>query len=615
MTGQARNHGAGEEHGQIHAELPRQPPLDRCYREPQRAEVLDFLLHLGPYTNDVLFVIGAKGSGKTTLIRQFFARVADSWRVAYVSADKHSLPDDVAHAASEAWGAQHEIAASSGLISDVGKSAGDARGRGHRPILVIDEAHFLPDVTLNWLAQGCESAQRDKNPLGLVICGEPEVLLSAASARLRKLPHHTFELPALDYRQTAALVAQQCDVLGFTAGTLTTADVAAVFQKAKGNFGHSVELITEKLQARLADAVAQAQGLTQPLTDAASSSAAATSVAASASSSRKFLRWVAAGTLGILVAGALWFQRDINRLVSSPPPADSVVPSADALPSATPALTLPAPAARDVDPTLRDGINVTDHALPRAEDLLAPPAPVESPASLPSASDASLDATTAAVSVIAPPVAESAAVAPLVPPVLESAGTAPAPDAASPAPAAVEPVSAPPLAPAPSSASAPTATDKPASPGDIPGVRDEKWLAAQSPGTFTIQLMAINKEQVVRKVLKKLPDTKDIAYYRYRRGNGYLYALVYGLYPSYSAAQAAAQTDIPKALGPVQPWVRKVGIVQDEIRRAGINVAPAAADGSAEAMTTSGTSAAPGTAPTAEPVPPSTLDVAPPAIQ
>lgn len=605
MTGQARNHGVGEEHGQIHAELPRQPPLDRCYREPQRAEVLDFLLHLGPYTNDVLFVIGAKGSGKTTLIRQFFARVADSWRVAYVSADKHSLPDDVAHAASEAWGAQHEIAASSGLIGDVGKSASDARGRGHRPILVIDEAHFLPDVTLNWLAQGCESAQRDKNPLGLVICGEPDVLLSAASARLRKLPHHTFELSALDYRQTAALVAQQCDVLGFAAGALTTADVAAVFQKAKGNLGHSIELITEKLQARLADAVAQAQGLTQSSSEAESPPPTVPRVAPIPPSSRSPLRWVAVGALGVLVAGALWFQNDINRLVAPP------APNAGAGPGLMPQGALPEPATLEIDPTLRDGSSVTNNALPPPADALAPPE-VEGAVPPPLASGVNSDATTAAASGVASPALESAPIAPEVP-VLEGAADAGfVADAKLPALTAAEPEPAPAVNLAPSSASAPTAapasTVPPALPRDIPGVRDEKWLVAQSPGTFTIQLMAINKEHVVRKVLKNLSDTREIAYYRYRRGNGYLYALVYGLYPSYGAAQAAAKTDIPKALGPVQPWVRKMGIVQDEIRRSGSNVA---IEGSAASAATVEAT----TAPPAEPAPPPTLDASPAVTQ
>ena len=555
-----------DERSPIHAELPRQPPLDRCYREPHRVQVLDFLLHLGPYTNDVLFVLGAKGSGKTTLIRQFLSRVAESWRVAYVSADKYATPDDIAHAASEAWGAQQELAASNGILSDVSKRAGDARDRGQRPILVIDEAHYLSDVTLNWLAQGCESAQRNKDSLGLIICGEPELFLSPASAKLRTLPHHHFELITFDRRQTAALVAQQCEVLGFPAETLDAASVTSIFQQAKGNLGHSVELIAQALHARTApeehDRALQVSA-TAPTVAVSAAPAPLRPASAKAVHRRRWgisvtalWRVSVAVIVGALIAAALWFQEDINKLVAS---STSVLPTkaATSLPYSDDESAM-----FGIPPLLESSSLSSSeiselNKIPSSNGLESELSTFLPPVAAPPDAD-TLQVDTAAPAFDTPLATENQnlATAPVAEPLVE--------------PSVSVPDSITPPSPPSDAFDAPVVSTVPAKPpGNIAGVRNETWLVEQPAGSFTVQLLALNKEHVLRKVLKKLPDTGEMAYYRFQRGDNYLYGLLFGVYPTYEAAQQA-RARIPKALGPVQPWVRKMSVVQEEIRRAGV---------------------------------------------
>jgi DamX protein len=100
-------------------------------------------------------------------------------------------------------------------------------------------------------------------------------------------------------------------------------------------------------------------------------------------------------------------------------------------------------------------------------------------------------------------------------------------------------------------------------PGRIHG---NAWLLAQSGEQYTVQIMALRSEEVLRQIVARVPDSSPFAIYAFQRESGTMFALTHGLYPTRSAALAASEA-LPRELGKVKPWVRKLRAIHAEIRQ------------------------------------------------
>lgn len=96
-----------------------------------------------------------------------------------------------------------------------------------------------------------------------------------------------------------------------------------------------------------------------------------------------------------------------------------------------------------------------------------------------------------------------------------------------------------------------------------PAIRGADWLLSQSPGDFTLQVMAVSSVNALEKVVRQYPKLENMAYFRTIKSGRPLYPVVVGIYPSMDAA-LAAKRQLPRALG--SAWVRRLKLIQSEIR-------------------------------------------------
>ncbi len=92
------------------------------------------------------------------------------------------------------------------------------------------------------------------------------------------------------------------------------------------------------------------------------------------------------------------------------------------------------------------------------------------------------------------------------------------------------------------------------------------WLTAQPSGNYTLQLMALSKEDVILQVLQRYPELGDDLRYiktKTRRGND-RFILFYGSFSDPELIKAEKQK-LPKELQKI--WVRKIADLQKEINR------------------------------------------------
>ncbi|MDX2461834.1 MAG: SPOR domain-containing protein [Gammaproteobacteria bacterium] len=147
-------------------------------------------------------------------------------------------------------------------------------------------------------------------------------------------------------------------------------------------------------------------------------------------------------------------------------------------------------------------------------------------------------------------------------PASEAQATTPAPTAASqaetsPSPAAAAATTAAMASTAAASSTPPAAA---ATTGD-----GERWLLAQRPEDYTLQLLATLDEDLMRTFLGKHKFTEPVAYFTFQRDGKRWYAAVYGAYPDKSQAQSAV-TGLPSEIGKNPPWIRQFSAIQKIIK-------------------------------------------------
>lgn len=134
--------------------------------------------------------------------------------------------------------------------------------------------------------------------------------------------------------------------------------------------------------------------------------------------------------------------------------------------------------------------------------------------------------------------------------------------AAAPEPAVPQPAVPQPAAPEPAAQSnAPEPTTL-ASAADH--VRDNAWLLQQPPDTYTIQLATVFSPDAVREYLADRNSLQGVGVYQIQRQATTFHALIYGIYDSYTEAQAQLQA-LPANIQADKPMVRSVKLIQKKL--------------------------------------------------
>lgn len=550
---------------------------------------LNILYHVVPYTNDPVVLLGEAGSGRSTLLAQLSAKGEDNWRLVVVTGLAGLRMRDFCSQVARAFGippspdsgAEAWVAASLAHFHHLAKA-------GQRPVLLVDDVDVLPDELRALLQSLAQAIKRQGEVAGLVFTALPNFAASEFVRTLQSMGGHVFELPALEEDAARALVAHQLRRLSLPPTTLDERALASMVSQAQGSLGGVVAQV-EALAARLSGSPSPAGSEDHPdqLPEVATPSSNAkpapfpAAVQETPTSARRghIGAWVGGGVLAAGLVLALVFQDRINQLVAPPPPPAEESPQ-----------VLSEPVAPSLEPQERVSpapVEVAEFApvtemSPVAAGTLEPEGPVVAAAE-PSPPPLAQGAMDAAPAPGGEPDLEAvthgereevegvSAPTPAQMPEPQAAGSqAPAPEVAAAATSpAVAPKSSRPSTVATAPAVAPELTS-PAAPATTPrddGLRDDAWYLEQSSEHFTVQVMALRSDEALRKIGGRVKTREAVAIYGFKRESGPMFALTYGIFPSREAALRASQ-QLPKELGKVQPWVRKLKAIQQEIREA-----------------------------------------------
>jgi len=508
---------------------------------------LDLLTHLTQFGDSVIFVSGPPGSGKTTLLRRFIGQSNNQWRLCLVDAadDFSQFPERLADAlGSGSTSSEQELLSQWENRSDSAQLL----------VILIDNSEKLDEPALGRLCAllGDASAGR----IRIMLFGIPEAQQRFKQTFEQKAPScstQRLEMPRLNEEETSSYLMYRLAVAGYSGESpFTTTEVRAMCKAADGRPAGLNQLANQALLER--QARTESNRL-RPVIGKRKGNAVAWGLA----------------SLGVLsVAVYLGWQRFY------PPPDDAHRPRSQQRPLKEQALALPEP---NLLPTPAQRFRSVKEP---AQD--EPPA-VETVVEL-AAIKASLESQQTPAAELPPP--DSAEPSGPVIGKNEIVAVIPEPAETATVDNATQETVAPPESPVEQPPAVKPASlksvkaGKPATPVEtavqtaavaqlqakqtLP--HREPWLLEQPETFFSLQLVGSRNEKSIADYIRRHKlDEHQAAYYRGHYQGAAWYVLMYGVYPTKTAA-LDGRNALPAKIRKAKPWLRSLKSVHTSIREA-----------------------------------------------
>lgn len=187
------------------------------YSSAALTERLELLKHYTQYGNLLLIITGERGIGKSSFKQHFINTAQEEWQICEIQShtmmDASLLLKQVAHG----FGITEPPLEPSALFEVLSSQLDYIHQASYIPILIIDDAHELPQDALQALLYLAEHHSDQQTALRIILFCEPEIeamLEDPAIHSLKERVTHSMEIPALDETQTAEYLRHRLAVAG-----------------------------------------------------------------------------------------------------------------------------------------------------------------------------------------------------------------------------------------------------------------------------------------------------------------------------------------------------------------------------------------------------------------
>ena len=208
------------------------------YLNSELTEQLGLLKHYTQYGNLLLIVTGERGIGKSSLKQRFINTAQEEWQVCEIQShtmmDSSLLLKQIAHG----FNITEPPSEPSALFEVLSSQLDHMRQASYVPILIIDDAHELPQDALQSLLYLAENHSEQQTALRIILFCEPEIeimLDDPAIHSLRERVTHSMEISSLDETETAEYLRHRLAVAGLDGTSpFTPALVNKIFKASEG---------------------------------------------------------------------------------------------------------------------------------------------------------------------------------------------------------------------------------------------------------------------------------------------------------------------------------------------------------------------------------------------
>src|ERR671923_353716 len=223
------------------------PHTDFFFDGAERGATLEALAYAVVHDEGIVKVSGEVGSGKTMLCRMLMERLPREVETIYLATPSlardeilQAIADDLELTLSE----RPTVA-----LRELQEHLITLYGAGRRVVILIDEAHVMPEDTLEQvrLLSNLESSRHKL--LQIVLFGQPELDATLAKPSLRQLRDritHSFRMRPLPAPEVAKYLSFRMRAAGYRGPEVFTPRAVSVVARASGGLTRRINILADK---------------------------------------------------------------------------------------------------------------------------------------------------------------------------------------------------------------------------------------------------------------------------------------------------------------------------------------------------------------------------------
>ncbi len=224
------------------------PHTDFFFDGADRGATLEALLYAILHDEGIVKVSGEVGSGKTMLCRVLMERLPENVEIVYL-ANPSLARDEILHAIAD----DLNVEFSQGRITVVLRNLLDCLiglyADNRRVVILIDEAHAMPEETLEQVRLLSNLESNQHKLLQIVLFGQPELddLLDQASMRqLKDRITHSFRMRPLQEAEVGKYLSFRMRAAGYRGPDVFNAKAVSMIAKGASGLTRRVNILADK---------------------------------------------------------------------------------------------------------------------------------------------------------------------------------------------------------------------------------------------------------------------------------------------------------------------------------------------------------------------------------
>ena len=319
------------------------PHTEFFFEGADRGATLEALIYAVLHDEGIVKVSGEVGSGKTMLCRVLVERLPQHVVTIYL-ATPSLASEEILHAIGDELRLKLAPERRSVALRELQEHLISLYGAGRRVVILIDEAHVMPDDTLEQVRLLSNLESNRHKLLQIVLFGQPELDETLAKPSLRQLRDritHSFRMRPLAAPEVAKYLSFRMRAAGYRGPEVFAPRAVRRVARASGGLTRRINILADK------SLLAAYTESTHAITDRHVRAAVADSEFAAPRSARPAAYVVAAALAGLAIgAASQWIVR--SGAPPAAPPAAALQAPAAPTPAAAPAAE---PAQPDPEPT------------------------------------------------------------------------------------------------------------------------------------------------------------------------------------------------------------------------------------------------------------------------
>ena len=310
------------------------PHPDYFFDGADRGATLEGLLYAILHDEGIVKVSGEIGSGKTTLCRVLMERLPAEVETVFLANPSYSRTE-ILHAIAEELGLPASNDPAAPALRELQAKLIELYGAGRRVVVMIDEAHAMPEDTLEQvrLLSNLESSRHKL--LQIVLFGQPELDQALAKPTMRQLKDritHSFRTRPLAQEEVAKYVSFRMRTAGYKGPEIFTAAAIAAIARASSGLTRRINVLCDK--SLLAAFAANTHAVTPRQVRVAIDDSDFAPVAGLPSRTRPVLAAAALVALGAVAGASVlhWLERGETPRAAAVPAAPAAKPASAAPP-------------------------------------------------------------------------------------------------------------------------------------------------------------------------------------------------------------------------------------------------------------------------------------------